>query len=176
MSLRPPVTENDHLQGNKNAPIELLEYGDYQCPYCGAAYPIIKRIQKKLGSHLKFVFRNFPLANIHPHATLAAIASEAAERQNKYWEMHDILFENQERLNHTDLSGYAKKLGLDTKQFEKDLADPALLQKVETDFEGGVRSGVNGTPGFFINGQKYDYSWEGDDLLEFIQQNFAGAS
>jgi protein-disulfide isomerase len=176
MSLRPPVSENDHIQGNKNAPIELLEYGDYQCPHCGRAYPILKHIQKKLGTHLKFVFRNFPLTNVHPDAALAAVATEAANRQGKYWEMHDIVFENQADLSHTALTAYAKKVGLSIPQFEKDLADPVLLQKVEADFESGIRSGVNGTPTFYINGQKYNYSWEGDDLLEYLNRNFAAAS
>jgi len=110
--LKPPVSSKDHFQGNENARIELLEFGDYQCPHCGRAYPIIKSIQKKLGKELKFVFRNFPLAEIHPNAVHAALAAEAASAQGKFWEMHDIIFENQSRLDDASLFRYGEKIGL----------------------------------------------------------------
>src|SRR5215467_3841244 len=112
MPLTPPVSEKDHIQGNPNAPIELLEYGDYQCPHCGRAYPIVKKLQETFGAKLKFIFRNFPLAKIHPEATIAAVATEAAARQEKFWEMHDILFENQQDLSREALVKYAARLGL----------------------------------------------------------------
>src|SRR4051812_8808074 len=103
MALRTPVNETDYQFGPSNAPIELVEYGDYQCPHCGRAYPIVKALLQQVGHQVKFVFRNFPLAKIHPQARLAAIAAEAAGLQNKYWEMHDIIYENQKRLNHLAL-------------------------------------------------------------------------
>jgi protein-disulfide isomerase len=167
--LKPAINSNDHIQGDPHAPIELLEFGDYQCPHCGRAYPIIKRVQQAMGSKLKFVFRNFPLAEIHPNATNAAIASEAASAQGKFWEMHDIIFEHQEHLGNSHLLKYAEKIGLDVAKFEKDFQSPAFLEKVEADFESGVRSGVNGTPSFFINGAKYNGNWEEVDLLEYLQ-------
>lgn len=161
MALKPPVNnDTDHVQGFKSAPIELVEYGDYQCPHCGRAYPIIKRIQEKFKDDIRFVFRNFPLSEIHPQATQAAVAAEAAGRQGKFWEMHDIIFENQQNLARHAILEYAQKIELELTKFEEDLADPVLLEKVESDFESGVRSGVNGTPTFFINGTKYVDSWD----------------
>lgn len=173
MSLRPPVNEKDHIQGNTDAIIELVEYGDYQCPHCGRAYPIVKRIQEQLGNKLKLVFRNFPLAKIHPEATMAAVATEAAARQNKFWEMHDIIFENQDQLEYESLIAYAEELALDIAQFEEDMQKPELKGKVESDFESGIRSGVNATPTFFINGEKYNNGWEGERMLTFINAKYS---
>jgi protein-disulfide isomerase len=167
--LKLAVNSKDHIQGDANAPIELVEYGDYQCPHCGRAYPIIKSIQQKMGSKLKFVFRNFPLAESHPNATNAAVSSEAAALQHKYWEMHDHLFEHQNRLDDVSLIKYAAQLHLNIEQFETDFEKPELMKKVDADFESGVRSGVNGTPSFFINGEKYDYDWEEEPFLEYLQ-------
>ena len=166
--LKPPVGNNDHMQGNKNAPIELVEYGDYQCPHCGRAYPIIKNLQEKLGSKLKFIFRNFPLSEIHPDATNAAVAAEAAGAQGKFWEMHDIIFENQLHLSDAHLMKYAASIGLDIAQFKTDFEESRAMEKVENDFESGVISGVNGTPTFFVNGERYNGSWEGEDLLKYL--------
>ena len=172
MSLRPPVSAEDHIHGENSAIIELVEYGDYQCPHCKKAYPIVKRLQEKLGEKMKFVFRNFPLAKIHPEATMAAIATEAAALQGKYWEMHEIVFENQEQLDKSSLLQYALTLQLNMPQFEKDMARQELTHKVEADFESGIRSGVNATPTFFINGEKYNNGWEGDRMLVYIQSNY----
>jgi protein-disulfide isomerase len=169
--LKPAVNSIDHIQGNINAPIELVEYGDYQCPHCGRAYPIIKNIQKKLGNKISFVFRNFPLSEIHPNAMNAAVAAEAASAQDKFWEMHDIIFENQGHLSDVDLIKYAVKLGLNIEQFKADFEKPKYLEKVETDFESGIRSGVNGTPSFFINGEKYNDSWEENDFLNRLRNS-----
>jgi len=169
MSLKPPVSEIDHVQGNAKAHIELVEYGDYQCPHCGHAHPIVKDIQKRMGDKLKFVFRNFPLAEIHPDATHAAIATEAAAAQGKFWEMHDIVFEHQRNLSDVSLVKLAKQIGLDIAQFEKDFDNQETQDKVANDFESGVRSGVNGTPTFFVNGAKYNGSWEDEYLLEYLQ-------
>jgi protein-disulfide isomerase len=167
--LRTAVNSKDHVQGDPNAPIELVEYGDYQCPHCGRAYPIIKSIQKKMGAKLKFVFRNFPLAEVHPNAVNAAVSSEAAAMQNKFWEMHDHLFEFQNRLDDVSLIKYAAQLKLNVEQFEGDFERPELIQKVDADFESGVRSGVNGTPSFFINGEKYNDSWDEEPFLDYLQ-------
>lgn len=173
MALRPPVSPQDHIYGQPDAVIELLEYGDFQCPYCGRAFPIVKRIQEALGEHLKFVFRNFPLTKIHPLAKTAALATEAAGKQGKYWEMHHMIFENQRRIFKTALLEYASHIDLNLLQFELDLDNVALIDKVESDFESGLRSGVNATPTFFINGEKYTGNWEGGDLETFLQLELA---
>src|SRR5579862_5153564 len=167
--LKPPVSDNDHTQGAKNARIVLVEYGDYQCPHCGRAYPILKKIQKQLGDDLLFVFRNFPIEESHPDAVKAAVASEAAALQNKYWQMHDALFEHQYDLSIDGILKLAKSLGLDLRKFTSDIQQSELFQKVENDFESGVRSGVNGTPGFFINAQPYYEDWEYDPFLHHLK-------
>jgi protein-disulfide isomerase len=167
--LIPPVSERDHIQGPLQAPLELLEFGDYQCPHCGVAYSMIKQIQKKLGKRLKFIFRNFPLSEAHPDAFQAAVATEAAAKQNRFWEMHDILFEHQSRLEKEAILKYAKELGLNLKDFENDLQETSLAAKVEADFESGIKSGVNGTPSFYINKNMYRGPYEYDALLEAIQ-------
>jgi protein-disulfide isomerase len=167
--LTPVVNNRDHIAGPEGAPIELVEYGDYECPHCGRAYPIIKSLQKKLGDKLKFVFRNFPLAEAHPDATHAAIATEVAGAHGKFWEMHDIVFENQESLEDVYLVRYAAKIGLDMSAFKSDFDDPQFREKVESDFESGIRSGVNGTPSFYINGQKFNGDWEEKHFLAYLQ-------
>ena len=169
MQLRPPVSTTDHIYGNSDAVIELLEYGDYQCPYCGRAYPIVKNIKEQLGDDLKFVFRNFPLTKIHPQAKLASVATEAAGLQGRFWEMHDVIFENQKRLYLRAILEYATAIDLDVPRFEADLENEVLTEKVMSDFESGLRSGVNATPTFFINGEKYAGSWEGDSLEIFLK-------
>jgi len=170
MSLKPPVSNKDHTQGNSKAAIELVEYGDYQCSYCGEAYPIIKKMQQIFDTDLKFVFRNFPLSEIHSQARVAAIAAEAADMQGKFWEMHDIIYENQRNLLSSYLIAYARMIGLDVEQFKTDLKSDACIAKVDADFESGVRSGVNGTPGFFINGEKYNGPWDEDSLMAYIKR------
>ena len=169
-NLKPPVNAKGHIQGSGHAAIELVEYGDYQCPHCGRAYPIIKHIQEKLGNKLKFVFRNFPLADAHPNAMHAAIAAEAAGAQGKFWEMHDIIFENQVHLGDSHLVRYAATIGLDVERFKKDFEKQEFADRVEADFESGIRSGVNGTPSFFINGKKYDGDWEGEEFLTTLKE------
>jgi protein-disulfide isomerase len=169
--LRETVNTNDHIQGKKDAKVTLVEYGDYECPYCGQAYPIVKELQKIEGTKLKFVFRNFPLEQVHPHAVPAACAAEAAAKQGKFWEMHDLLYENQEALEDNDLLIYAKELKLDIPQFTKDMESDEIKNKVEVDFMSGVRSGVNGTPTFFINGIRHDGSYE----LPFLKEAIAMA-
>jgi protein-disulfide isomerase len=167
-SLTPPLSaDRDHIQGSASAPVTLVEYGDYECPYCGMAYPIVKSIQRALGNKLGFAFRNFPLSDSHPPAAQAAVAAEAAGGQGRFWEMHDALYENQERLGTDDLMKYGEELGLDTNQFARDLSDGTYKARVREDFRGGVRSGVNGTPTFFVNGSRYDGGWNDPD--EFLR-------
>ncbi|KOS04759.1 disulfide bond formation protein DsbA [Flavobacterium akiainvivens] len=169
MSLKPAVNKNDHAQGNLKSDLVIVEYGDYQCPYCRAAYPVLKELGREFGSQLKFVFRNFPLSEMHQYARVAAIATEAANLQGKFWEMHDAIYENQENLNEKFLIKLAKQLNLNISQFEKDLQNPELGNKVDSDFESGVMSGVNGTPSFFVNDKKFDGSAR--DLLQIIREN-----
>ena len=158
-TLSPPVTERDHVAGPDDAPVTLVEYGDYECPYCGMAHPIVKSIQRRLGEKLRFVFRNFPLRESHPHAEHAAQAAESAGAQGKFWEMHDVIFEHQHALEDDDLLGYAQAIGIDAERLARDLADGTFVKRVREDFRSGVRSGVNGTPTFFINGERYNGPW-----------------
>jgi protein-disulfide isomerase len=163
--LTPPVGGADHAAGPDDAPATLVEYGDYECPYCGMAHPIVKRAQQALGNQLRFVFRNFPLAEAHPHARLAAQAAEAAGAQGKFWEMHDTLFEHQDALEPDDVLGYAQAIGLDVERFTRELESGVYARKVRDDFRSGVRSGVNGTPTFFVNGVRYEGSWANEDAF-----------
>jgi protein-disulfide isomerase len=151
-----PMAGHDHIQGPINAPFALVEYGDYQCPYCGEAYPLVKAIQERLGDKLCFAFRNFPLTTMHPHAEHAAEAAEAAAGQGKFWEMHDILFENQNALEDDDIEQYAESLGLDSERLMGEVLSGAHALRLKEDFRGGARNGVNGTPTFFVNGVRYD--------------------
>ncbi len=168
--LKPPVGANDHVQGPAKAPVTLLEYGDYECPYCGEAYRVVKAVQDRLGDQLRFVFRNFPLGEAHPHAEHAAEAAEAAGAQGKFWEMHDLLYENQNALEDEDLARYAKALRLDMPRFIKEMAGQLYTERVRDDFRSGVRSGVNGTPTFFINGARHDGPFDLASLLAAIEE------
>jgi protein-disulfide isomerase len=150
--------------------VTLVEYGDYQCPYCGRAYPIVKEVQARMGDRLRFVFRNFPISTSHPYAEQAAEAAEAGAAQGRFWETHDQLFENQKRLRNEDLHRYAEELGLDVERFDQDLAGHIYADRIHDDFLGGVRSGVNGTPTFYINGARYDGPYEADDLVAALEQ------
>ena len=167
--LKIPVSKEDHSEGPDKAPLVLVEYGDYQCPHCGRAYPMVKRLQKALEGKLRFVFRNFPLSEVHPDALNAAKVAEAAAFQGKFWEMHDALFENQENLDVESLERYAEKLKLDVEALNKAVGDSAVEDRVSTDFEGGVRSGVNGTPTFFVNGFRYDGDWSYGPFLNALK-------
>ena len=173
IDLIPAVNSNDHIYGNLHAPLELVEYGDYECPFCGQAYPIVKNIQKKLGWDLKFIFRNFPLRKIHPHAYPAAVATEAAALQGKFWEMHDIIFENQKTLEPENILSFANNIGLDVNRFEMDIANEDLYLKAKRDFESGMKSGVNRTPTFFVNGRKFNGDWSKGQLLRYLECELA---
>jgi len=166
-----PVAEDrDHIQGPADAAVTLVQYGDYECPYCGAAYPIIKQVQARMGDRLRFVFRNFPITTSHPHAEQAAEAAEAAATQGRFWRMHDLLYEHQRRLRDQDLRAYAEQLGLDLERFDNELADHVHAERVHEDFMSGVRSGVNGTPTFYINGVRHDDSYELETLLAALER------
>jgi protein-disulfide isomerase len=160
-----PVGDRDHALGSPSAPVTLVEYGDYECPYCGQAYPIVKAVRKALGSRLRFVFRNFPLSEMHPNAENAAEAAEAAGVLGKFWEMHDTLFEHQNALRPPDLVAHAAKLGLDSERIAAELTAHTHAPRVREDFMSGVKSGVNGTPTFFINGERHDGPWDYQDLV-----------
>jgi protein-disulfide isomerase len=169
-TLTQPVSARDHAEGPSDAPLTLVEYGDYQCPYCGAAYPVVKRLQKTLGRKLRFVFRNFPVTQAHPYALIAAEAAEAAALQGKFWEMHDLLYEQQTHLKPDVIPVWAKKIGLDLNKFGNDIKkDGAVEKRIQEDRQSGIRSGVNGTPTFYINGKRYDGSPDYASLLAALE-------
>jgi len=163
-----PVGPRDHTSGQQDAPLTLVEYGDFQCPHCRNAYPIVKKVQQQLGARLRFVFREFPLTQIHPEAEHAAEAAEAAGAQGAFWQMHDRLFERQFALDDDSLVQYAQDLGLDADRLRGELDAGTYRAKVRDDFMSGVKSGVNGTPTFFINGARYDGSYDLASLLEAV--------
>jgi protein-disulfide isomerase len=172
-SLTKSVTSDDHLEGDANAPVLLVEYGDYECPHCGHAHPIVKRVQKHFGKKLAFVFRNFPLKQIHPNAENAAEAAEFAGANGKFWPMHDRIFENQPELSATLLLELADALGLSGAGLGDALKDHSFAPRVREDFRSGVRSGVNGTPTFFINGQRHEGPFEFEDLVAAIDDKLS---
>jgi protein-disulfide isomerase len=168
--LTAPVTDHDHIRGPVDAPLTLVEYGDFQCPYCGAAYPVVEDVRMKMGESLRFVFRHFPLPQVHPYAVQAAEAAEAAGAQERFWPMHDVLFENQRALDTGSLLLYAARLQLDVPTLRRDLLSHVYKPRVERDFMGGVRSGVNGTPTFFINGVRYDGPRDVPSMVRVLNQ------
>jgi protein-disulfide isomerase len=167
-ALAVPVNDNDHIRGAKNAAVTLVEYGDYECPYCGQAHFVVQQLEQMLADSMRFVFRNFPLSTVHPHATQAAEAAEAAGAQRQFWPMHDTLFENQNALELEDLLQYATMLDLDLPRFARDLNEHRYADRVREDFLGGVRSGVNGTPTFFINDVRHNGPFDLQSLLDAI--------
>ena len=166
-----PVSESrDHIQGPVNAPITLVEYGDYECPYCGQAYMIIKEIQERLGSKLCFVFRNFPLTKVRPHAYKAAIAAETAAAQGKFWDMYDYLFKHGQVVTDDNLRQSAAKLGLNVARFDREFLARTYSSHVDEDIQSGKSSGVKSTPTFFINGDRYNNSWDMDTLISALDE------
>jgi protein-disulfide isomerase len=176
--LRVPVGEGDHAQGPADAPVTLVEYGDYQCPYCGRAYPIVKALQQRLGDRLRFVFRNFPIAEIHEHALHAAEAAESAGAlggEAAFWAMHDAIYQHQQdssaSLTDRKLLQYAATLGIDATRVASELEAGAREARVHADFMGGIRSGVNGTPTFFVNGTRFDGDWtDADEFAKVLER------
>jgi protein-disulfide isomerase len=169
-NLKVPVAPADHVLGDEHAAVTLVEYGDYECPHCGRAHPVVNALRKHFGKRLRFVFRNFPLTQIHPYAETGAEAAEFAGAQGRFWEMHDGIFENQDRLSVPFLAELAAELGLSAEELGAALAGHEYLPRIKSDFLGGVRSGVNGTPTFFINGVRYDGAPEFEDLVEAIDE------
>ncbi len=167
--LNPPVGDHDHAEGPADAPVTLVEYGDFECPYCGETYPVLKAVQRAMGNRLRFVFRNFPIVQSHPHAGRAAEFAEAAASIGKFWEAHDMLYENQNALTDDDLLRYGKALGIDA-AIVKAAFDGRYDDHIRTDFMGGVRSGVNGTPSLYINGSRYDGERDVDSLVAALNE------
>lgn len=165
-----PVNAHDHAQGPATAPVTLVEYGDYECPDCGDAYPVVKELQKRLGDKLRFVYRNFPLNHQHPHAQHAAEVAEAAGDQGKFWEMHDLLYEKQKQLEDAQLLRYADQLGLDKAKIQQTLDNHAYTARIKEEISSGTRSGVNGTPTFFINGQRHNAAYDVETLMTAINK------
>jgi protein-disulfide isomerase len=164
-----PVSERDHSQGPATAVVTLVQYGDYECPYTRQSTNVVRALQQQLGDQLRFVYRNFPLTAIHPHALHAALAAEAAAAQGKFWQMHDSIFHHQHILADADLVQFAEAVGLEMQQYARAMAEQRTLARIEEDVEGGERSGVQGTPTFFINGVLYRGSWEHEALLGALQ-------
>lgn len=167
--LTPPVSASDHLRGSPAAPMTLVQYGDYECPYCAEAFPLVQELMDRLDGSLRFVFRHYPVGRFHPHARDAAEAAEAAGAQERFWDMHDLLHGHADALERADLMRYAEQLGLDTERFHQDLLEHTYGDRVQEDFRSGVKSGVNATPTFFVNGARYDDDLDLDAMLEALE-------
>jgi NhaA family Na+:H+ antiporter len=169
-TLKPPVGDRDHIQGPADAPVTLVEYGDYECPHCRQVAPVVEQLQERFGDRLRYVFRHFPITSAHPNAQLTAEAAEAAAAQGKFWEMHDRLFDYTGLLDRQQLVRFAEELDLDMERFERDLDEHVHADRVREEFLSGVRSGANGTPAFFLNGVRYDGAWDLDSLIAEIEK------
>jgi len=165
-----PVGPDDWTDGPDGAPVTLVEYGDFECPHCGSMEPIVKELRQSAGADLRFVYRHFPINSSHPHAEAAAEAAEAAGRQGAFWPMHDTLFSHQDALSNRDLVAYAANLGLDAENVSSELSSGTYEPEVQADFMSGVRSGVSGTPTFFINGERYDGDYDLGSLQRAIRK------
>ena len=168
-TLKVPVSASDHRQGSAHAKVTLVEFGDYQCPYCGEAYWMVKNLQQHFRDDLLFVFRNFPLTTAHPHAMAAAVTAEFAGSRGFFWEAHDELYENQDRLGLPLFRAIALKHGLSDEELYLAMQDGTYVPKIKSDFNGGVRSGVNGTPAFYIDGLRYDGAPEFTEMRQVIE-------
>jgi protein-disulfide isomerase len=168
------VIQHDYVRGNPKARLTLVEYADFECPYCGMAFPYVKHAVERFKDDLAEIFRPFPLTQIHPHALHAAQAAEAAGLQGKFWEMHDILFEHQRKLEDPDLLNYARQVGLDMERFERDFSSRAVLDAIQRSLKEGTDQGVQGTPTFFLNGEQLAIN-RYEDLEGIIAQALAGS-
>lgn len=168
--LTPPVSNRDHAQGSSKALITLVEYGDFECPHCGNAYPVVEELRREMGDRMRFVFRHFPLTNAHEHAQIAAEAAEAAAEQGQFWEMHQLLFTHQRALDASHLANYAGQLKLDVERFKSALIAHTYRNRIREDIVSGARSGVNGTPTFFINSLRYDGRADYSELLNAMEE------
>jgi len=165
----PQVTAEDHVRGPDDAPVTILEYGDYECPYCRGAFRDVRRLVDEHPAHIRFVFRNFPIPQLHPHAEQAAEAAEAAAAQGRFWEMHDLLLQPYSHLDTESLVSYAEVIGLDIGRFRGELTDQAHAAKIQADIAEGVRNGVNATPKFYVNGQRVDGKVPLEHLVELVE-------
>lgn len=165
-----PLDENDHVRGEAGASV-ILEYGDYECPYSRQAFRAIERVERELSGRVRFAFRHFPLTGIHPHALAASVASEAAARQGRFWQMHDLLFHRQKALEDDDLSSYADEIGLDLDRFDRDRVDPEVLARIRRDVESGEATGVvRGTPTLFVDGVVYQGAYDPAGFIEALER------
>ena len=169
MSLRIPVDSHDHVLGRDDAPVTVVEYGDYQCPYCGAAQPQVRKVLDRFGDDIRFVFRHFPLTEVHPMAAIAAVTAEFAGAHGQFWQAHEALYANQARLGPELLFEIVQGLGLEPAQLKAEIDADTYTEKVQADFNGGIRSGVNGTPTFFINGTRHDGAYSFEALSQAIE-------
>jgi protein-disulfide isomerase len=172
--LTPPLTAEDHVDGPERAELELVMYGDFQCPYCTAAYPIVHRIRDQLAGRLLFAFRHFPLRDIHPDAERAAEAAEAAAAQGAFWQMHDRMYEAGGALSREDLIRYAAELGLDSDRVAAELDSSVHAPRVQRDVDSGLASGVTGTPGFFVGGRMHRGSFDAQSLRAALEASAGG--
>src|SRR5215212_10689567 len=171
-----PIGTRDHVRGPEDAPVTLVKYGDYECPYCGQLHPVLRELRERADAGVRFVFRHFPLDSAHPRARRAALAAEAAASQGRFWEMHDLLYENQDQLGEEDLRRYATELGLDSGRFEEDLANDNHAWRIEEDRLGGDRAGVGGTPALFVNGVRDAGPMDLDGLLAAVEEAASSSS
>ena len=176
MRLKDPVTGDDHAQGEPGAAVTLVQYGDYECPYTRMSRHAVHQLQREFRERLRFVFRHYPLEEIHPHARTAAMAAEAAGAQTDFWTMHEYLFEHQNHLEEHDLRTYAVELQLDADRFERDRKSPEIARRIDRDLNSGERSGVKGTPTFYVNGIRHDGGYELDSLRPAIDASMQNAS
>jgi protein-disulfide isomerase len=162
--------ERDHIRGPEDAPVTLVEYGDYECPYCGQAEVVIRELLDSFGDDLRYVWRNLPLNDVHEHAQMAAEAAEAAAAQGKFWEMHDKLLDHQGELQPDDLGRYAEEIGLDMDRFWDDLHNRRHAARVAEDVASADASGVVGTPTFFINGKRHQGAYDVQTLTDAVRR------
>ncbi len=172
----PELTADDHVLGPADAPVTVLEYGDYECPYCRGAARDVQRLLDRYPAAIRFVFRNFPVPQLHPHAEQAAEAAEAAGAQGKFWEMYELLLRPSSRLDLDSLLGYAERLGLDTGRFSNEVIGNVYAARIERDVREGVRNGVNATPKFYVNGERIDGKVPLDGLVDAVRAAVTVAS
>jgi protein-disulfide isomerase len=171
----PQVTADDHVQGPADAPVTVVEYGDYECPYCRGAFRDVQEMLGEYRGQIRFVFRNFPIPQLHPHAAQAAQAAEAAAVQGKFWPMYELLLQPDARLDTDSLLSFAEGLGLDVPRFAEDLAEQRYAARIESDVQEGLRNGVNATPKFYVNGQRVDGKVPLEHLEELVRQAVLGS-
>ena len=176
IKLSVPVDMSDHVRGAADASVTLVQYGDYECPDCGRAYPMVREIEKKLKTQLRFIFRHFPLMHVHPRALRAAEAAEAAGAQGRFWEMHDYLFKHQHALEDQHLSRYARKIGLDSARFDREMAERVHATRIQENYKKSLYvGGITGTPTFYINDLRHNDSVNLERMMAAIKRALDGA-